>query len=453
MPPDPELLAIRFGYGLPLTEGAPGDAGRALRLFRGPDLAAQAIPAPTTAETAAVVVQAANARAGLRKTRDGAPEQAAYKQARIALRTFKETGLRLTLARAATSPDGLRERMVRFWAGHFAVRAKLGLHGPLTLNLVETAIRPHVAGRFADMLTAVTLHPAMLVYLDQASSVGPDSPFGLRTGRGLNENLAREVMELHSLGSGAPYTQDDVRELAELLTGLTVDRAGMTFRPDWAETGPEVVLGREYAGEGVEPIRTVLGDLAQRPETAAHIARKLAVHFVADDPDAGLVAALTQAFADTGGDLGAVTEALLTHPASADPVLRKARTPFDVMAATLRALQVPADRLVSLAGGQTRRFLMTPLQAMGQPWEAPPGPNGWPEAAEAWISPPGLAARIAWAVAAPQRLAGALPDPVAFARTALAARADERLLWAVARAETVQEGVALTLASPAFNRR
>lgn len=453
MPPDPELLAIRFGYGLPLAEGSPTDAPGVLHLFLGPDRAAAAIPAPSTGETAELVLSAADARAAVRKNREGARELAAYKQSRIDLRTFKETGLRLTLARAATSPDGMRERMVRFWASHFAVQARLGLHGPLTLNLVETAIRPHVAGRFADMLTAVTLHPAMLVYLDQASSVGPTSPFGQRTGRGLNENLAREVMELHTLGSGAPYAQRDVRELAELLTGLAIDRAqGMAFRPDWAEPGAETVLGKDYAGDGIAPIRAVLGDLAARPETAAHIARKLAVHFVADDPDPDLVATLTTAFG-TGGDLGAVTEALLTHPASADPVLQKARPPFDFIAATLRALQVTSDRVVTLAGGQTRRFLMTPLQAMGQPWEAPPGPNGWPEAAEAWISPQGLAARIAWAVAAPGRLAGALPDPVAFARTALGTRADERLLWAVARAETVAEGVALTLASPAFNRR
>ncbi len=453
MPPDTELMAIRFGYGLPLPAGAPADAGAALRLFRGPDLAAKALPAPSTAEAAALVLSASEARTGLRKARDDARAQAAFRQSKIGLRTFKETGLRLTLARAATSPDGLRERMVRFWASHFAVQAKLGIHGPLSLDLVERAIRPHVAGRFADMLTAVTLHPAMLVYLDQASSVGPTSRFGQRTGRGLNENLAREVMELHTLGSGAPYGQGDVRELAELLTGLAIDRKGMTFRPEWAEPGAETVLGVRYDGEGIAPIRAVLGDIARRPETASHLARKLAVHFVADDPDAGLVAALTQAFAETGGDLGAVTEVLLTHPASADPVLHKARLPFDLMAATLRALHVPPDRLVTLAGGPTRRFLMTPLQAMGQPWEAPPGPDGWPEEAGAWISPQGLAARIAWAVAAPGRLQGPLPDPVAFARTALGARADERLLWAVARAETVPEGVALTLASPAFNRR
>lgn len=453
MPPDPELLAIRFGYGLPLPPGAPPDAAAALRLFGGPDLAAGALPAPATEATLALVRAGVEARTALRRNREGEAERAAYRQSRIDLRSFREAGLRLTLARAATSPDGLRERMVRFWAGHFAVQAKLGYLGPLSLDLVERAIRPHVAGRFADMLTAVTLHPAMLAYLDQASSVGPASPFGTRTGRGLNENLAREVMELHSLGSGAPYGQGDVRELAELLTGLAIDRGQeMAFHPDWAEPGAETVLGQAYGGEGLAPIRAVLADLAVRPETAAHIARKLAVHFVADDPDAGLVAALAEAFGTTG-DLGAVTEALLSHPASAGPALSKARTPFDFLAVSRRALAVPADRLLALSGGQTRRFLMMPLQAMGQPWEAPPGPNGWPEAAGDWISPQALAARIAWAVAAPARLAGPLPDPVDFARTALGRRADERLLWAVARAETGAEGVALTLASPAFNRR
>jgi uncharacterized protein (DUF1800 family) len=187
------------------------------------------------------------------------------------------------------------------------------------------------------MLMAVATHPAMLLYLDQAQSVGPNSARGARRDRGLNENYARELMELHTLGVGAVYSQDDVRQLAELLTGLAVDPvAGFVFDARRVEPGPERVLGRDYAGDGIEAIRAVLADLAARPETARHLAHKLAVHFVADDPDPGLVTAMEAAFRDSGGDLVAVTAALLAHPAAWAEAAAKARQPFDFVVAALR---------------------------------------------------------------------------------------------------------------------
>ncbi len=250
-----------------------------------------------------------------------------------------DLGTRTTFARALSARDGLRERLVWFWADHFTTVARKRIDKAFPSALIEDAIRPHVMGRFSDMLQAVTLHPAMLVYLDQVISVGPNSPAGLRRGRGLNENLARELIELHTLGVGAVYAQDDVRQMAELLTGLVFKpEVGQGFEPNWVEPGSETVLGISYEGEGEEPILRALGDLALRPETARHIARKLAVHFISDTPDEDLVDALNGAFVASGGELAAVYTALVSHPSAWEKPMQKARQPFDFMVSALRAL-------------------------------------------------------------------------------------------------------------------
>jgi uncharacterized protein (DUF1800 family) len=198
-------------------------------------------------------------------------------------------------------------------------------------------------------------------------------------------------------------------------------------------------------------VRDLLEDLAGHRDTARHIARKIAVHFVADDPPPDLIAAMAGVWG-MRGNLRAVYRALLTHPAAAAPPGAKVRPPFEFLAASLRALAVPPDAIVALGRGVARRRLVLPLRAMGQEPFHPGGPDGWEEAAEAWINPQGLAARIAWALEQPGRF-GPLPDPRALLQRALGPFADERLTWAVSAAESRGEGVALVLASPAFNRR
>jgi uncharacterized protein (DUF1800 family) len=297
----------------------------------------------------------------------------------------------------------------------------------------------------------------MLTYLDQTRSVGPGSAFGKRRDLGLNENLARELLELHTLGVGEGYTQGDVTQLAKLLTGLAVGPDGGTaFEPRRAEPGAETVLGRSYgsnAPAALADIEAFLGDIALRPETARHIARKLAVHFVSDAPDAGLITTLTDTWADTGGDLMAVSAALAQHPAAQVPVLDKARQPFDFVIAALRALGVEGDRIVKLGDPPTRRMLLGPMGLMGQPYQAPRGPDGWVEATAFWITPQQLAARIDWSMQVPQRFRQPLPDPRDFVDQALAGAADDHLRKMVSRSENIAEGVGLVLASPAFNRR
>lgn len=398
-----EIAATRFGYGHPIFDKSP-DAGRMIGRLRGPDEAAALWPGVALSEVLKTVRAYRTAR--MEEKKAGAKGRtAALKEVQQQADALALRGAQAILARAVGSPDGLRERLVQFWADHFTVTSRRSIERALPATLIEDAIRPHLAGRFSAMLRAVITHPAMLIYLDQVTSFGPGSRRGQRQKKGLNENLARELLELHTLGVSAGYGQDDVRQMAELLTGLAVDPdAGFRFEPNRAEPGAETVLGVRYTGQGTEPIFQALDDLAVRPETARHLAMKLAVHFVSDTPDPGLVGAIEKAWNLGGGDLLAVTEAMLGHPAAWAPDAAKARQPFDFIVAALRALQVGPDRILRMEAREFRRLILQPMRDMGQPWQQASGPNGWPEPLEDWITPQGLAARITWAMHAPARL-------------------------------------------------
>lgn len=446
----PTLSAIRFGYGLPRTK-ITATPEAMLATLAGPDHMAQRHPSLGMTEALPLVAQVIEARKASRKDmakRDS--HKAAFRDVTLAT----ETGIRVQFARALDADDGFRERLTAFWADHFTTKARSAPERPLPSAHIHDAIRPNLTGHFADMLIASTLHPAMLAYLDQSASVGPRSPFGKRRGRGLNENLAREVIELQSLGVGASYNQQDVRQMALLLTGLdTNPRDGFVFLPNRAEPGAETVLGKAYDGEGLAPIKAALSDLARNPATATHIAGKLARHFVSDAPEPALVAAMAAAYNDNDGALMPVYAAMLTHPAAWKPKLMKARQPVDFILAALRAFGTTGDELRRMARGPFLRMILRPMSLMGQSWQQPNGPDGWAEEAEAWITPQGLGARIAWAMEVPGQLVVPMPDPVSFAQRALGSAADERLLWAAARASSKREGVGLVLASAAFNRR
>ena len=462
MPSVSTIAAIRFGTGLvPRKAGpapAPLDAAALLGDLTAPDTLPARFPVITRAEAEALAGQVRPARRAAEagtQAGDPAPD-IAYRALRQELRLATNRGAQMVLARAVAAPIGFRERLVQFWGDHFATRARNAEMGPMAQVFAEEAIRPHLAGRFPDMLKAAALHPMMLVYLDQTVSVGPNSKAG-RKGGGLNENLAREMLELHTLGVGGSYAQADVRQLALLLTGLSFTyRAGWQFDAAKAEPGAETVLGEAYGGAvpaDVTEIHAALEDLALHPETGRHLARKLAVHFTSDDPDPGMVEAMAAAYAGSGGALLPVYAAMLEHPAAWETFGAKARQPLDFLVAALRALGVTGERVAGLAPGPVNNQLLAPLRLMGQPFAAPPGPDGWPEQAADWINPQGLAARIEWAMKGPRSWAKPLPDPRRLLRAALDDAAGERLTWAVSRAETAVEGAGLILASPDFNRR
>jgi uncharacterized protein (DUF1800 family) len=346
---------------------------------------------------------------------------------------------------------GLPERLVAFWSNHFAVSVNKGNPVRTFAGLMEReAIRPHIHGRFADMLLAVETHPAMIIFLDQQQSLGPNSRAGARRGRGLNENLAREIMELHTLGVAGGYSQADVTALARIITGWTLappngqDGIPGTFRfnANMHEPGEHLLLGKSYGDAGFERGKAALADLARHPSTAQHIARKLTRHFVADEPPASMVARLAKVFRDTDGDLQALSFALLDSPEAWSAPTTKMRSPQEFLVASARALGRKPEI------GQ----ILGPLNAMGQPIWQPGGPNGFPDSVAAWASPEGLKTRLDVSAAIARQSANAIdPKTLADEMFGLAASAETR--QAIARAETRYQAVAIALMAPEFQRR
>ncbi|MBR9651007.1 DUF1800 domain-containing protein [Thalassovita aquimarina] len=463
---DPILAEKRFGYGLSPRVAPPETVADMLLRLRGPDTIAARFPVEPFSVFRARMLEGARLRKELKKLRGTEAGEAVRKDYQLLKKAAREEHRRwlaLSLIRRAWTGDGFRERLAAFWADHFTAQGKAGLLKRATSPYIEDAIRPHLSGRFADLLYAVTTSPLMLHYLDQGNSMGPDSPKAQRVGAraGLNENLARELLELHTLGVGGPYTQTDVRQLAELLTGLAYNaKQGMKFRKEFAEPGAETVLGKSYGGgkPGLHDIRAVLEDLAAHPATAAHIARKLAVHFVSDTPDPDLVRTLSERYRDTGGDLAQVYEALLTHPAAWRPELTNIKLPDEFIASAMRALAIDPQVFTGIADGRKHeklvaRLFLRPLRLMGQPWQMPLGPDGWAEEDTTWLTPQGLTARIDWALSAPAKMRKPLPDPRTFVTEALGRDAPEAVRFAAKAAENRREGIALILTSPAFQRK
>jgi uncharacterized protein (DUF1800 family) len=396
-----------------------------------------------------------------RDARNGTKEQQKTDRThRQNMRALFDTAVLRRFSRAVDDPTGFGERLVWFWADHFTVSGGSVYFNLMSDAFVQDAIRPFLAGRFADMMFAAETHPAMLRYLDQTSSIGPNSTLARQkpdTTGGLNENLAREMIELHSMGVGAEYTQTDVEELARLLTGLTYNpRQNTVFRARRAEPGADTVLGESYGGDGkasLGDIRAVIENLASQHATARHIARKMAVHFVSDSPPDALVDRLADVFTTSGGDLAAMNLALAEAPELEQGFRTKMRQPFEFLVASMRSLGMTGAQVDALKPADLRRHLLEPMAIMGQPWAAPDGPDGWSEAAEDWASPQGIAMRINWAMTSPSELLPDLPDPRDLLRDCLGDTASEAVNWAIPRAESQTEGVALILASADFNRR
>ena len=356
---------------------------------------------------------------------------------------------------AVATPHGYAERLVHFWSNHFTVAGTKLVSLPYAGVFEREAIRPNLLGSFADLLVAAVRHPGMLLYLDQMQSVGPHSELGRRRGRGLNENLAREILELHTVGVGAGYDQADVAELARALSGSRVaSDLLMSSAPDAEfgqyifvaeahEPGPRRVMAKSYAEGGSEQSLAILRDLAHHPATARRVATKLAAHFIADDPPRALVTALERSFLDTGGDLPSLHRALLDHSESWTPDLRKFKTPYEFYISTLRATggEVPAPRTLLEV---TRSLGQIPLRA--------PSPAGWPDDAESWAGADAVMKRIEWASAFFADRAIRQP-PERFADAILGAALSARTREAVRRAETQAQGMVLALMSPEFQRR
>lgn len=440
MPPATLIEDIRFGYGPDPLAGVPGPGLDPQRLL---DQLARAVK-PTPRDHLLVGDRLSlmdQQSAASKAAKMGGPQE---NPARELLRRLASEDAVDWVWDGVLTQTPFAERLVNFWANRLTVAYTKGAVSNLLGPYREQAIRPHIAGRFADILAASAWHPAMLEYLDQAASVGPNSTIGLRKRRGLNENYAREFLELHTMGRG--YTQADVTALAHLFAGMQYRTEGAYFHEEAAEPGTKLVLGASY-GSGPDEIARLIETVARKPETAASIAYDLAQHFIADDPPQDLVEAMAKAYLDHDTALMPVYSALLHHPAAADPVFRKYRRPQEYLIATLRVLGVGLE----LSTGKGRLKIGQILGNMGQPPLRAPGPNGWPDRVEDWLAAPSLAARLSWAETAARRFArNTEPGPLA---RAVLGDADEATLTAVTRAEQRWEGVAVLLGCPAMMRR
>ncbi|MGA0602033.1 DUF1800 domain-containing protein [Caulobacter sp. KR2-114] len=363
---------------------------------------------------------------------------------------------------ATTTERPFFERLVHFWGNHFTVSSAKPETQAMPPSFERDVARRHAVGSFHDMLRASTQHPGMLIYLDNYVSVGPNSllvrhpmlmPAAFRERlKGLNENLAREILELHTLGVRSGYTQEDVTTFAKVITGWTVKPEGhaggetglFNFVDALHEPGPKTVLGQGYGQDGVAQGEAVLSALAHHPATSRFIAAKLVRHFVADDPPPRAVEAIATTFRQSGGDLSAVSAALVDLPEAWAPAPGKVKPPEDYLVSTVRGLGGP-----KLTGVQ----LTALFSRMGQRPYFAAGPNGWSDIGADWIGPDPVWKRLEFASAVGQGMASAGLNPLSVGDDILGPQMTHATRDAIARAESPAQGLALLLVSPEFQRR
>ncbi len=466
-----EIAVLRFGLG-----ARPGDLAAAaqeprawlMSQIKGPvPLAVNASLAPSD-QIFAGLIKARDERQKMKQASaaDSADAKLAFNAIREAYQPHYRAQVLARAQSAALTSRPFAERLVHFWSNHFAVSADKGVVFGLAGTLENEAIRPHVAGRFVDLLTAVEQHPAMIAFLDNQYSVGADSAaarFATRFGRavggqpkrrfGINENLAREILELHTLGVNGGYSQADVTSFAQIITGWSIGGgkgrlAGgvpgrFYFRDNLHEPGPKVFLGKTYAESGERQGEAVLADLARRPETAQFIATKLVRHFIADDPPPAAVDRVARTFLKSGGDLPRVYAALIESPESWDADARKFKTPEDFVFSTLRALNVsPAEPLE----------VVRTFDLLGQRQYTPGSPAGWPDTSKSWDGSDALMHRVLWASRVGAKYENGI-EPTELAAASLGAYARPETMTALRRAASSAQAVALLLMSPEFQRR
>jgi uncharacterized protein (DUF1800 family) len=367
---------------------------------------------------------------------------------------------------AALTSRPFAERLVHFWSNHFAVSADKGIVYGLAGTLENEAIRPHVGGTFIDLLTAVEQHPAMIAFLDNQYSVGKDSQAALAASRfggfdsrqpkrqfGINENLAREILELHTLGVNGGYTQADVTTFAQIITGWSIGGgkgrlAGgvpgrFYFRENLHEPGAKTFLGKTYAEQGRRQGEAVLFDLAHKPATANFIATKLVRHFIADDPPPAAIERVAAAFLKTGGDLPSVYAALIDSPEAWERQARKFKTPQDFVFSTLRSLDVSPE---------TPEQVVRTFDLLGQRQYTPGSPAGWPDTSKSWDGSDALMHRVLWASRVADKYERGI-EPADLAASSLGSYVRPETLTALRRAASSSQAVALLLMSPEFQRR
>jgi len=457
------IAAHRFGLGEASLAGVGADPQGWLMAQIGPADPARGENLPSTAQALVQVQAEAEARRMAKNAPAGTPAEVAATGGRY--RELILSDARSRLLTATTTQRPFAERLHLFWANHFTVSLAKGATRGLVGAFERDAIRPNIAGPFETMLTASSTHPAMLRYLDNQQSAGPRSRIVGRLAKraerlqegarvtGLNENLAREILELHTLGVNGGYSQADVTSFAAVLTGWRVargDRAGddSPFDPAWHEPGRKTVLGKSYP-EGPDALGLLLRDLARHPSTARFVSTKLARHFVADDPPPALVERLAQTWRRSDGQLAEVTRELVRSPDAWDAAPTKLKTPEEFAVSSARLLRLDESLperkglALLLAGG---------VNALGQRLQTAPSPAGWPDRAEEWLGPEAVWKRIEWSARVGDRL-GRFVDARALAEASLGPRLSDDTRTQIARAADGPQALALLLMAPEFQRR
>jgi uncharacterized protein (DUF1800 family) len=451
------IAANRFGLGARPAELAAIGADARDWLLAQLKGAAPALPDSTLQSSVQILTGALQLRRDIQAARK-AGEEVQQKLPQF-LKPIYVSEVTARFAAAVATERPFVERLTQFWANHFAVSIDKQFLAGLAGSFEREAIRPHVLGNFTELLLAVEQHPAMLLYLDNHLSVGPHSPAAARAERrqserkvGINENLAREILELHTLGVGGGYTQKDVTTFAEVITGWSIGAQGgrfadgepgrFVFREELHEPGTKVVLGRSYADEGFLQGAAVLRDVARTRAAANFIATKLTRHFLADDPPPAVVQRVADVFMHSGGDLPRVYRALIDSSEAWTQPLAKYKTPCDYVISSYRGLSLPVEGHAPLA----------PFELLGQRTWQPGSPAGWPDRSADWDGASALIKRIQWADAVGARL-GSGRDAAQLAPQLLGANLSEATRTAVARAASAEQAVTLLLAAPEFMRR
>lgn len=500
------MAGVRFGFGLTPDARPDGDPDALLDQLKQAQDEKLLFPREGVETRKKRIRQYRSIRQDLtRRIRDGESLGAQEKALNRDVTARFDADVSGRIAQAAGSPFGFHERLASFWLNHFTVSASKSTEMRLIVPLYEAeAIRPNLAGNFADLLKAVSLHPAMLVFLDQTQSAGPDSRMAERRGTGgVNENFGREVMELHTLGVNSGYTQADVRQLALLFTGLVFNRDEVQagFDSNRAQPGTFKVMGKLYKrGEGVFDVsEAALEDLASDERTMHHVSTQLYTHFISERPDRGTIAAMVKAWKAKDGDLTAVYRAMLTGKAAWEEPVQKMKKPFDYVVSSLRAAGLtepddlfndgdrPRGGFDEPGDGKPLKVAMTDdddygrgmqdkdddgegmkarpkarrslarqaaqtIGALGEPVWRPTDAAGFKDESAYWFSPAQLSMRIEWARRLARRIPGK-PDPKEFTNNALLDLARDDTLQLVSRAPSREAGLMLALVSPEFNRR
>jgi uncharacterized protein (DUF1800 family) len=466
----PEIAVLRFGLGARPGElkSASGDPRGWLRAQCHGALPLAANTPVTPSNEIFAGVLAARERKQAMKREEAATDSSAASAIHVLRDAYQPHYRAQVLARAQSAALTTRpfaERLVHFWSNHFAISADKGAIFGLAGTLENEAVRPHVNGRFEDLLIAVEQHPAMIAFLDNEYSVGADSAaaelaarrfaFGQNSKRqfGINENLAREILELHTLGVNGGYSQQDVTTFAEIITGWSIgggrgrlaggDTGRFFFRDNLHEPGPRIFLGKRYTQQGQAQGEAVLADLARHPSTARFIATKLTRHFVADEPPPATVDRVARAFLKSNGDLPQVYAALIDSSECWNGQCSKFKTPEDLVFSTLRAFDRSPER---------PEEVIRSFDFLGQRQYTPGSPAGWPDVAKSWDGSDALMHRVLWASQVAERYDPGT-DPVDFAASSLGSFVRSDTVAALKRAASGTQALALLLMSPEFQRR